>query len=278
MRVQPRPLALDLGYQPAQALSDGGLLAYTGHYTVLLPGHALRWRWLVPADGYLVQAGAMHAQRQTPVVEQLVSAAGVARSRVPSYDSVRLLGAHQYVWWGRRAPEPLPDGGGSLVLDPRLDATRAERIRRALRGDMAALKDAYGQAPEGPVGVLVPVEQAQQFRGDTTDGRMMRLQLPDNASAMPGPRLERFIAHEVTHWWNAGVFHSDALRPWLHEGHAEWAAQLLLHQAANSAPRRCGPKWRAPSTAACSRVATPPPPSCPWGTPPTKTLTPAAWR
>lgn len=240
VRVTPKLLALDASYQPAEALGNvderggqGGLLAYTGHYTALLPGHALRWRWVVPPGGYLVQAGATHAQAQVAVVEQLVSPATVDRSRVPSYVSVRALGAHQYVWWGRWAPEQLPEGAGSLVLDPRLDAVRAQRIRTALQGDMAALKAAYGRGPAGPVGVLVPLEESQRFHGDTTEGRMMRLQLPAMAgpTAMTGTRLERFVAHEVAHWWNAGVFYSDALRPWLHEGHAEWVALLLQHRA-----------------------------------------------
>ncbi len=239
VRVTPKLLALDATYQPAQAMGEageggqGGVLAYTGHYTALLPGHALRWRWLVPTGGYLVQAGATHAHTATAVVEQLVSAATVDRSRVPSFESVRALGTHQYVWWGRSRPEQLHEGGGSLVLDPRVDAERAQRIRSALQGNMAALKAAYGRAPTGPVGVLVPLEESQRFHGDTTEGRMMRLQLPalTGPTAMSGRRLERFIAHETVHWWNAGVFQSDTLRPWLHEGHAEWAALMLQHQA-----------------------------------------------
>ena len=221
--VTPRTLVLDAVYQPAQPLSDGsGVLAYSGHYAVLLKGQGLRWRWDPPKGGTLVYQGrAFHTAVEQPFTAEEVDGVLDGKSR-----SVE-VGAGQYIFLGRRQARTLHNGG-TLVLDPGLDAARAGRIEHALQSDLDVLSQAYGVGLPGPGAVIVPQTDLPGYHGDTTYGRMMRLSLPRDARTMDDHDLEQFVAHEVTHWWNHGVFDSDPSQPWLHEGHAEWMARLLL--------------------------------------------------
>ncbi len=145
------------------------------------------------------------------------------------FELTREIGAAQYVYLGG-AKGLVAMAGGNLLLDPGLDASRAERIRKVLEYTLERLPKLYGVALPGPGAVVTAVSELPGFHGDTTSGRMMRLRLPANVETMPGTMLEHFVAHEVVHWWNSGVFGTDQQRPWLHEGHAEWMARLLLRE------------------------------------------------
>lgn len=79
-------------------------------------------------------------------------------------------------------------------------------------------------------------DSANTVRGDVTPGAMMSIRFfgrawmrPDTASAR---QVREILAHEIFHFWNGGIATSadDALRPWLHEGGASYAAMLALDQ------------------------------------------------
>lgn len=227
VRIQARTLALDATYEPAQPLSDGsGVLAYSGHVAVLLKGQALRWRWSPPQGGIVIHQGRVF---RAPV-EQRASAEQVDQALAGApFEVTREIGAAQYAYIGSAKGLELL-AGGNLLLDPGLDRPRAERISRVLKYSLERLSKLYGIALPGPGAVVTAVSELPGFHGDTTSGRMMRLRLPTQVETMPGTTLERFVTHEVVHWWNSGVFGTDQQRPWLHEGHAEWMARLLMRE------------------------------------------------
>ncbi|WP_144006860.1 hypothetical protein [Pelomonas sp. KK5] len=229
LRVEPKLLTLNAVYQPAQPIAASGVIAYSGFYAVALPGHALRWRWLAPKDGYVLQQGRV----QRAAAEQAIAEAAVTNSAAEGSKrdaSWRELGAQQYVYLGRAPLVEFP--GGAIVRDPALDDERVELIRATLLRDMRLLGAAYGQEPSGPVGVVTSVADLGSFHGDASEGRMMRLRLvpAEKNPDRDGLGLQAFVTHEAVHWWNMGVRRSDGERPWLHEGHADWATLLLMRQ------------------------------------------------
>lgn len=225
LRIEPTVMARYASYEAALPMKGQGVLSFTGYYLTALEGHALRWRWLPPVGGYVMHQG----QTSQVPVEQHLDAQGVsaALKAQNTHESWQRLGARQYVYLGRAPSTAIP--GGTLVHDKALDETRLSVIRQMLDLSMRTLGSAYGRWPVGPVGVVVTTAEHPSFQGDVTDGRMMSLRLPRLPEAvMSTTQLQQFIAHEVTHWWNMGVFQSDSRQPWLHEGHADWSALLLM--------------------------------------------------
>lgn len=232
IRIVPKELALDAVYEPAQPISDGsGVLLYVGHYAVLLPGHALRWQWRAPREGYFIHRGRVRMS----TVEQFASAAIVNRALAqPDEAAERDLGTHRMVFIGRTPFESFAQG--VLVVDPHLDAPRAARVRAALSNAVESLTRAYDRKLGGRFTVVAALSSQPGFHGDTADGQAMRLRLPEDASTIGGNDLEMLVSHEAAHWWNAGVYASDSTRPWLHEGNAEWVAWLLMLRSGAMTP------------------------------------------
>ncbi|MBB5203221.1 hypothetical protein HNQ51_000514 [Inhella inkyongensis] len=231
LRVRPEVLNAYATYEPAQPQADGsGVLLHTGHYAVLLPGTALRWQWQAPA---VLQRGAQHRGE----VNLALGAAEVdAELQNSGYENQRRLGLAEYVFLGQRPAQDL--GGAWLMMDAKVLADQAKRIRQDLLGSVQAYSKAYGQALPGSGALVVTLSELPGFHGDTTPGRMMRLRLPRDASTLSPEDLGLFVAHEAGHWWNSGLYRSDASRPWLHEGHAEWMALLQQAQTGQLAPQR----------------------------------------
>lgn len=234
-RVQPQLLARWATYEVAQPLSGGGVLLHTSYFALAAPGHGLRWRWVPPAGGKVLAEGRLH---DTPVVRQLGGAATTQALQAAlgglqdttQLQGLRALLTQQYVLLSRAPATPLP--GGTLVHDAQASPALVAAVGSALQADLQAYGQAYGVVPAGPVGVVLTLADVRGFHGDVTDGRMMRLRVDAKAPPVDGPALQqlrRFVAHEVAHWWNMGVYQSDPQRPWLHEGHADWAALLALH-------------------------------------------------
>jgi hypothetical protein len=231
LRIRPEVLNAYATYEPAQPQADGsGVLLHTGHYAVLLPGTALRWRWQAPA---VLQRGGQHPGG----VNLLLTAAEVdAELQQSSNENQRRLGLIEYVFLGRGLAQDL--GGAWLMMDAKVPPETAARVRQDLLSSVKAYAKAYGQALPGSGALVVTVSELPGFHGDTTPGRMMRLRLPRDASTLSPETLGLFVAHEAGHWWNSGLYRSDSSRPWLHEGHAEWMALLQQVQAGQLLPER----------------------------------------
>lgn len=226
--IRPASLNRDATYEAAQPLGTQGVLLHNAFYLATAPGHALQWRWVPPARGTLIHDGRVFRGPD----QALVPAAAVtaARQRPETGEAEEALLAKRHVYLGHAPLRALPDG--VLVHEPLLDAAREQAIVDMLRTSLTRLRQAYGQGPQGLVAVLPVTEDRPGWHGDTDGHRMMRLQLDRDASRAGSLlNLQQFVAHEAAHWWNAGVFHSDSRRAWLHEGHAEWVALLLTHQA-----------------------------------------------
>jgi len=234
-RVPPQLLARWATYEVAQPLSGGGVLLHTSYFALAAPGHGLNWRWVPPAGGTVLAEGRLHDK---PVVRMLGATATAQALQLAlgglqgpaQLEGLRTLLTQQYVLLSRAPATPLP--GGVLVHDTQAPPALVAAVRSALQADLQAYGQAYGVLPAGPVGVVLTLADVRGFHGDVTDGRMMRLRVDAKAPPLAGPALQqlrRFVAHEVAHWWNMGVYRSDPQRPWLHEGHADWAALLALH-------------------------------------------------
>ncbi len=230
-RFVPRMLSRYATYEPAFPVGLSAVMGYTGYYAVALPGHALRWRW-VPADGArVVVAG----QVATQAIDRVITAEQVAlaaqdEGRTPA--GWAALAANEYSFIGKATVEPL--SGGVLIHDGRLDAPRLDAVRTSLGQVVPRLTRAYGVSPAGPWAVVASTSaNVRGFWGDVTPGRMMSLRFNDSPPQAPAGAIRQtrwFVAHEATHWWDTGVFRTDHDRPWIHEGHADWMAGLLMRE------------------------------------------------
>jgi len=245
-RIAPRLLNRYAVYEPAFAVGKTAVMSYGGFYAAALPGHALRWRWVPEGGARAIVAGRVHAQP----VDRVVTVAQVAAAlqdegrTSAGWDA---LAANEYAFLGQAPLETLP--GGVLVNDGAVDATRLQAVHEALARTTERLASAYGVPPAGPWAVVASAAPGLRgFRGDVTAGRMMSLRIDD---AVPQGvdatgRMHRFVAHEVTHWWDTGVYRVDFDHPWIHEGHAEWMAGLLMREAGLQDAER----WRGSQDAA----------------------------
>jgi hypothetical protein len=225
-RVKPLLLNTNRQYEAAQPLSDGTLLADTGYYAAVATEHGLHWVLHAPTDGYAIAQGEV-VRRNAHLRADARQVQSAQQQPCSSYPLA--VATHHYVVLGRAPTERL--GRVTLVRDPALDEARAQQIRQTLRESVERLTRAYGVAPPTPPVAVLSVADVDGWHGDTTAGNMMRLRLPRQTDASAAPGLDRFVAHETVHWWNAGIFGTDYSKPWLHEGHAEWAGLLLLREA-----------------------------------------------
>ncbi|HEY1131583.1 MAG TPA: hypothetical protein VGF12_19405 [Roseateles sp.] len=231
-RVKPRLLNRYAINEPAFAVGGEAVMAYIGYYAVALPGHALHWRWTPGPGARAVVAGEVSPQpidRVIPAAQMTFAAADEGRTAA----GFAAAAVHEYVLLGKAEVEALP--GGSLIHDRAIDPTRLGAVRESLLRVTERLARAYGTKPAGPWAVVVNVPAGMQgFRGDVTSGRMMSLRFDTRAlkgAAEADRTVRQFVAHEVTHWWDTGLFRTDGERPWIHEGHADWVAGLLAREA-----------------------------------------------
>lgn len=237
-RITPRLLNRYAVYEPAFAIGRTAVMSYTGFYAAALPGHALRWRWLPEAGGRAIVDGRVHMQP----VDRLIAADTVAmalQDEGRTAASWEALAANEYTFLGDAPLEAL--AGGVLVHDGAVDAGRLQAARETLARTTERLTRAYGVAPAGPWAVVANAPAGMRgFRGDVTAGRMMSLRFEPQAGDGGDTGVPHFVAHEVTHWWDTGVFRTDGDRPWIHEGHADWMAGLLAVEAG----RMAASTWR----------------------------------
>lgn len=240
-RIAPRVLGRHATYEPAFAVGTSAVVSYSGYYAVALPGHSLHWRW-VPAPGaHALVAGQLSSQAVDRIftADQATAATQDGGSTQAGWAAIA---ANEYAFVGRALLEALP--GGTLIHDGQLDPGRLNAVRTTLASATARFTKAYGAAPAGPWSVVAVTSPATRgFFGDVSASRMMSLrfnpEVPQDVAAATR-HTRRFVSHELTHWWDTGVFRTDWARPWIHEGHADWMAALLMRETgATDAPR-----WR----------------------------------
>ncbi|MFT7776783.1 hypothetical protein [Roseateles sp.] len=231
-RMKPRLLNRYAVNEPAFAVGGSAVMAYLGYYAVALPGHALHWRWTPGPGAHAVVAGRVSTQpidRVLPAEQMTFAATDEGRTAA----GFAATASHEYVLLGKVEIETLP--GGALIHDQTIDAIRLGAVRESLLRVTARLARAYDARPAGPWAVVVNVPAGMQgFRGDVTSGRMMSLRFDARAPkdvTEAARAVQQFVAHEVTHWWDTGLFRTDGDRPWIHEGHADWMAGLLAQEA-----------------------------------------------
>ena len=233
--VEPRVMGLDAMYEPAQPSSDGGVLFYTGYYAAAAPNLPIRWRFTPSFGDYVIDDSQRFeaTRRFAPgLVFDGPKAQGDQRN---SYEWLAAQHAQQYVFLGHT---PMTQTGGLLwVHDPALPQVIADTVGRAGPVAWDAYARAAGRAPGGQTAIVMlsaPAGGHFGYHGDHTEGHMLRLSFAQSDRAPDARQLEQwstFIAHETAHLWNRGVFVSDADRPWLHEGDAEWIALNAMHGA-----------------------------------------------
>lgn len=122
--------------------------------------------------------------------------------------------------------------------DITLDRALPSWVVQSLDNQVAALMHLYtrkfGSRPQRKPWIVVSFNRAGSgFRGDTNPG-MVRLNLMgqswEHESADQSYQLASFIAHELFHLWNAGLWNMQNQGPiWLYEGGADAAAHHALN-------------------------------------------------
>lgn len=230
LEVVPKVLRRNAMNEAAQPSSDGGVLAYTMYYAATASGHGLRWRFLPPQGGYVIDAARLWDRpREVTVDADTVDA---SLRTLDAESSWQALHASHSVYLGRM---PVRQEGELLwARDAALPQPLTDAVAEAARAAMLGFAKASGKSPGGAAIVMLQSsEEGAGFHGDRTDERMIRLSFVRSAQAPSAHELQsarRFVAHEIAHLWNHGVFGSDMKAPWLHEGDAEWASGLVLRQ------------------------------------------------
>ncbi|MFN7695481.1 MAG: hypothetical protein ACK5O3_15700 [Burkholderiales bacterium] len=229
IKVTPGLLAANAQYEPAQPVGPGGatsgVLFHLGAYVAPLAHHGLRWVWTPPEGGHVLWQGRWLAHAMTVDLPAEAVNTALAKRDGRQGPWLQHLQADQMVYLGRAPSQAFAQG--RLVADERLDDARHGVILETLNRSTTRLTDVYGVGLVGSAGVVVALSDRPGFHGDTDGARMMRLRVPQRATANDSAWLRGFVAHEAVHWWNMGRFSTDHEDPWLHEGHAEWMATLL---------------------------------------------------
>ena len=234
-RIQPRELGMDAMYEPAQPSSDGGVLLFTGYYAATAPHATIRWRFTPSPGDYGVDAGGRHdAAWEVTAGDAWQGATGQGDQR---HSDEWLVGQHAQhaVYLGH---SPITQVGKLLwVRDPALPPAIVDTVGRAGPRAWDAYARASGRQPAGGAAIVMlsaPSGGHYGYHGDHTAGDVLRLSFAQSDQAPTARALAQwstFVAHEIAHLWNNGVFASDPDRPWLHEGDAEWIALVETHDA-----------------------------------------------
>jgi hypothetical protein len=232
--VTPATLDAPGTREPAQPTSDHGVLTYTGAWAAAAPGRPLRWEFVAPKNGYVLDDGARAnttLQRETVVAPAIPGAAA---------GQAGALHAAHYVYLGT---SPFTESGGfALVRDPALPEPLVGTMLDTLRDAAAAWNRVAAPHPDGPVTVVmlaVPRREGARFGGDQGRGRVLRLAFVDTEDRPTLSEVEGWrvvAAHELARLWLPGPETSDPAAAWLAEGDAEWIAVTTLAASGGLAP------------------------------------------
>lgn len=170
---------------------------------------------------------------------------GVVRIAGEGIASGRRATSRQPAWVANDDPTYLVVGPAGLTSSDAftmtVDAQMPSWVAAALPGTVKAIMDAYGtkfaSRPSEKIWIVAshePTDRSGQpsFRGDVSR-HMIRLNLMGSQWRQPDPelihQLNTFVAHELAHLWNNGLWQTAANQPvWLHEGGAEAVARDVL--------------------------------------------------
>jgi hypothetical protein len=124
----------------------------------------------------------------------------------------------------------------AMTIDGAVPRWVADALARDVPALMQLYRGMFSDAPRMAPWLVVtfdPTTEGSSFRGDTNPG-MVRLNLMGAGWSSEGSRGSRdlvaFVAHELMHLWNNGLWKEAQSAPiWLHEGGADAAAQDALH-------------------------------------------------
>lgn len=234
--VRPARLGQWAFYEPAQPASDG-VLVFTRYLAATAPGAGLAWRIGFDSPQQKVVAGG--EVRDAYARDVPASAVAALSAELPVLAQNERLLANHYLFIGR-AEERRGDGY-LLLRDERVPPWVAAHVQAILRTALAGYATGFGRNIDHRVSLFLLADVAQPgqagqpgFHGDLSSGQAIRLyfgqppQQPDPAFAL---RVSEFLAHELAHLWNAGLFNSDGELTWIHEGGAEWLSATLLDRA-----------------------------------------------
>lgn len=242
--VAPRRIGASAFYEPAQPASNGVLL-FTRHYAVTVPGAALTWQFRAAAGHEVVFAGQGSDERRVHIGADAVSAANADSDQ--SRRRERLFADH-YVFIGSADTRSYP--GFIALRDTRVPRWLAARVEKTAGLLLDTLTQAFDVPPTGRVALFMladgvhPQSGSQlSVHGDLSRGPAIRLHFVSPAPAVDADhqlKADEFIAHELVHLWNGDRFRSDLSRPWLHEGGADWLSAAALHDAGIAPGERLG--------------------------------------
>ena len=125
------------------------------------------------------------------------------------------------------------DGGATVIADPATPPWLVERSRTALTAAVAEYTETLGlKLRRKPLLIVRHQPGERNFNvGDVTPGAVTALRFHGAAwekpDAQAGRTIERFMLHEVFHFWNGDLASfAEGTPAWLHEGGAEYAALL----------------------------------------------------
>ena len=214
-------------YEFFRRFTDGSVAIYTGH--LLAAPHRVAGHRSADAacDSCAVRAFTILA----PPGAHVVAGGVVARDTARWTDAT---GSGTYVYVGAIAP--VEAAGVVAIVDPGLPRWVDARWRTLLPQIFTRYRAALGEPPATRTTVLFDYRpggaSGHEYGGGVLPG-VIQLGLRGQAWEVESHdalvRVTRFLAHEASHVWNAGLAEpSPGAAPWMHEGAADALAERML--------------------------------------------------
>ncbi len=213
----------DKEYRFAFPFSDHGVLAYTGHLAV------------GPARCVDAECTRLEADKEAPLSGTIELVPGSNEKVVPREAIVPMETDGTYVYFGPQAPMETADFIG--VVDPGFPPWLKARLDELLPKLFAFYRDALG--PRSKPRFYMTFEKREGARsiaggvvppGVIQFGVMLGTEYLDGKDDMLAAEIDRLVAHEVAHLWNADLYKHTGERgnAWLYEGAADAFGYRLL--------------------------------------------------
>lgn len=230
------PFAKD--YDFFRRFTDGSVAIYTGHLLATTD----------TAGGSCTACEVRTFHIAAPGGAHVVAGGLVARDTARWTDAT---GSGTYAYVGTILP--VEAVGVIAVVDPGLPAWVDTRWRTLLPAIFARYRERLGEPPAGRTTVLFDYRPAGATGHDYGGGVLPGvIQLGIQGRAWQAEshdalvRITRFLAHEASHAWNAGLAQPAAdAAPWIHEGAADALAERMLLELGLIDERQLRGAWTA---------------------------------